>query len=109
MFNILQRFKIDSSIYIVFSSLALDFFGSALGVAWMYKETVLYSYLNSFISAFIVLFVLIFVNLFVHIISEKVSRNRPYKFFFIAFFLFQIIMAVAIFLPLSLILIGVWE
>ena len=109
MFNILQRFKIDNSIYIVLGGLVLDFFGSVLGVAWMYKETVLYSYLNSFISVFVVLFVLIFVNLFVHIISEKVSRNRPYKFFFIAFFLFQIIMVVGVFLPLSLILIGVWE
>ena len=109
MFNILQRFKIDNSIYIVLGGLVLDFFGSVLGVAWMYKETVLYSYLKLFISVFVILFVLIFVNLFVHIISEKVSNNGLYKFLFIAFFLFQIIMAIGIFLPLGLILIDVWE
>ena len=109
MFNMLQRFKIDSSIYIVLSSLVLDFFGSAVCVAWMYKDTVLYRYLKLFISVLVVLFVLIFVNLFVHIISEKVSNNGLYKLLFITFFLFQIIMAIGIFLPLGLILIGVWE
>lgn len=107
--KLFQRLRIKNEALLIGGSLLLDFFGSALGIAWMYKDTPLYRNFDPLVIFLLILHTLLFINLLVYISDGSIKMSGLVKTFYILFFLFQCIMTLGIFLPLTLILTGLWH
>lgn len=102
------RWKLTNEPGLWLGSIVADFCGSAMGMAWMYRESFLYHWFHLFAPIIILIHFFLLFSLFQDILSEKVSKNKVNKFLCIVLFIFQVIVTIGVFIPLILIFFNVW-
>jgi hypothetical protein len=111
MSEFVKRIRIQNEPVLIIGSLFLDFLGAGMGVAWMYKESILYEHFKPLSKLLIIVYIISFFNLadLAFGATRNSAQSRTTRVVYRLFFLFQCFMTIGIFVNLFLISLGLWE